>query len=323
MNPAQEASFRKLISAWFEANGQGSVLGVPNTGLIVLEALRNQYPLSSNDVLTTGSGQVRRLSGRNAIGIIRRFRPDAPAIGTESGRTSRGTPQAATDLAERLNALANTEPLLATDSSLRGEAAEFMQRWIVENPIADYYDRQRLKPDLDLQQSAKANVAAIIDAARPRAGQAGAVAQHLVGAKLALRFPGTQVSNNSYSSADVQTGRRGDFDLRDAVVHVTIAPMQAVIDKCSDDLKNSYRPVLLVSEEMIGTATGMLTIAEIADAVDVYSIETFVSQNLQELAEFDRARYRVALRELLEKYNERVRKAEPDRSLLIDLPANL
>jgi hypothetical protein len=44
-----------------------------------------------------------------------------------------------------------------------------------------------------------------------QSGKDGPVAQYLVGAKLALRFPTEKIGNESYSTADVQLNRPGDF----------------------------------------------------------------------------------------------------------------
>lgn len=54
----------------------------------------------------------------------------------------------------------------------------------------------------------------LLSAAR-ETGKEGSVAKHLIGAKLEFRFPGVTVSNESYSTADDQLGRKGDFCLGD------------------------------------------------------------------------------------------------------------
>lgn len=58
-------------------------------------------------------------------------------------------------------------------------------------------------------------IADILETAQQR-NQSGPVAQHLVGAKLALRFPHLEVGNFAYSAADDQAGRAGDFQLGSA-----------------------------------------------------------------------------------------------------------
>jgi hypothetical protein len=78
-----------------------------------------------------------------------------------------------------------------------------------------------------------------------KAGKEGPVAQHLIGAKLQLRFPDMPVSNESYSTADDQLGRPGDFHLGDTAFHVTVAPMPAVYEKCRSNLHEGCELIFL------------------------------------------------------------------------------
>jgi len=55
----------------------------------------------------------------------------------------------------------------------------------------------------------------------------------------------------------------------------------------------------------------------------VVSIETFVSQNLEELSVFTTKGLVSGFRRLLETYNERVDRVETDKSMMIDIPRNL
>lgn len=319
MNDDLRTAAERLIANWYEEYRGKSQVGIPNTGLVVLEIFRTIYPLEASDVITPGGGQVRLLGGRRANEIIRRFLPDARELGTESGRTSRGTSEAARALAVRLNDIQGAE---LTDEDVRSDLADAMQRWIVNNPISDYYARQRLKPELGLNLGSIRNVSRTLDGARER-GQAGPLAQHLVGAKLQLRFPELEIPNHSYSTADVQTGRGGDFVVGDAVFHVTVSPMQILMEKCAANLLDGFRVVVVVPESARAAAQQLLEVQGIGDRVDVFSLEAFVAQNVDEMAEFATANYRIKLRELFEAYNARVEAVEPDQSLQIEIPENL
>jgi hypothetical protein len=57
--------------------------------------------------------------------------------------------------------------------------------------------------------------------------------------------------------------------------------------------------------------------------VAVESIESFVSQNIEEISAFTKKRLPEGLRRLLEEYNRRVDEIEVDKSMLIDIPRNL
>jgi len=120
------------------------------------------------------------------------------------------------------------------------------------------------------------------------------VAQHVVGAKLSLRYPHLEIENHSYTTADVQLGRPGDFVVGDTVFHVTVAPMPAVIDKCDLNLRNNFRAILLVTDSKLQAVRQMAEIKGIADGA--HCLKSTMSVVLA---------------------------VETDRSLLIEIPANL
>ncbi len=60
-----------------------------------------------------------------------------------------------------------------------------------------------------------------------------------------------------------------------------------------------------------------------AGEVSVESIESFVSQNIEELSDFSSGKVSENLKRLLEIYNERVGAAETDLSLQIRIPSAL
>jgi len=310
-----------LVKEWYEeATGQDVRIGIANGGLILIEHFRRSFPLAPNDYVSKRGSQVRGLSGRTGDEIIARFLPGMCSIGTEAGRTSRGTLPAVRRLADSLNDLAPLiEPLTVEE---RGRLADAMQRWIVENPIRAYFERQKLAPPLDARHASPANVTAILAAAADR-NQAGPVAQHIIGAKLALRYPGLEVENYSYSTADAPTNRHGDFVVGDTVFHVTMTPSPAVIEKCERNTRDGYRPLLLVPDSKREGASQMAESMGLGSTLAVMGIETFVGQNVEEVAGFNRAELESQWRRLLEIYNERVGQAETDPSLQIEIPSNL
>lgn len=155
-----------------------------------------------------------------------------------------------------------------------------------------------------------------------QSGKDGPVAQYLVGAKLALRFPDKEIGNESYSTADVQLNRPGDFVVGDTVFHVTVSPQLGHYEKCRKNLAKGHKVYLLTPDHcVVGARQNVSAIA--AGRISVESIESFVAQNLDELAVFSRDDARKRLRELLETYNRRVDATENDKSMLIDLPGNL
>ena len=125
----------------------------------------------------------------------------------------------------------------------RNEILNEMQRFLV-GKVVEFHNRERIKMIYDPSKSTWQNIQGLLSAAR-ETGKEGPVAQHLVGAKLQLRFPEITVGNESYSTADDQLGRPGDFYIGDTAFHVTVAPMGPVYEKCKDNLENGYRVFLL------------------------------------------------------------------------------
>ncbi|SRR6266404_4734130 len=148
------------------------------------------------------------------------------------------------------------------------------------------------------------------------------VACQLVGATLQLRFPDMKISNESYSTADKQLGRHGDFHVGDTVFHVTVAPMIAVYEKCKRNLEQGLKVYLLVPDRLVA-GTKQNAELQAAGRIAVQSIESFVGQNIDELSRFSNREVSESFRRLLEIYNDRVDRAETNKSMMIEIPANL
>ena len=282
-------------------------------GLAVTERMRQTFPMSRSDFITPGN-QVRT-SGSLIRSILERHGEERRFM-AEGGRTTRGTVPAAEKLANALNSIDDIGRL---SDSEREALLEELQIWLVER-VKDFFSRQRIEIEVNLRQPSPLIVADIVAAAGP---QAGAVTQHLVGAKLAVRFPNLPIENFSYTTADQQLGRPGDFVVRDTAFHVTVSPMPAVIEKCQDNLRNDFRPLLLVPGDRTLAARQMADQVDEGDLVDVVAVEEFIGHNIEEIGEFSRANLGDGFRTLLEKYNERVSEVEPDPALLIEVPSNL
>lgn len=153
-------------------------------------------------------------------------------------------------------------------------------------------------------------------------GKAQDFAKHLVGAKLQLRFPEITIGNQSTSAADDQTHRPGDFLIGDTAFHVTVSPMPSVFNKCLDNISQGYKPFLLVPDDkLIGSRQNALQIC--SENISVESIESFVSQNIDEISIFKKDNLTKSVKDLIEIYNHRVDEVEFDKSLMIDLPKNI
>lgn len=310
----------EALARWYDAHrpssGRPPNRSVAAIGLFVLEHIRTRFPLSESDYLTAknqvagaGDSQLRRILAR--YGERRRFL-------AEAGRTTRSSVVVAQDLVTRLNALESLQLATVED---RIAVVDAMQRWLVDR-IQDYFNSQRIEVEFDVGRPGALLVADLLVAA-DRRKVAGAVAQHLVGAKLALRYPDMEVENHSYTTADQQLGRHGDFLIGDTVFHVTVHPAQGHAEKCGRNLRDGFRAVLLVPEALLQPARYLVAQADVGDRVWVTAIESFVGQNVEEMSAFGQRAFPAMMRSLLERYNRRVEAVETDRSLLIDIPSNL
>jgi hypothetical protein len=180
-----------------------------------------------------------------------------------------------------------------------------------------WLDRQNLKLTLDRSESPIAWVELILKSAGGRSG--GIVEQHLVGAKLARRFPNMEIPNFPAHAADLQTARGGDFVIRDTVFHVTAAPSSNVIAKCADNIKKGLRPILLVPREKESNARAYAEDKAIDKLIAIISIEDFLAMNVFELATEEEKDSFSVLSDIVAIYNQRLREVETDLSLKIDI----
>ena len=290
--------------------------------LVMSRKAQETYPLPEKGIITTGGGQVRGQSSQQVQKILEGHGISRVFL-KEGGRTSRGTPSFARSFAEFLNDLAKG-PLAQQSDEVRRSAFQAIEKRAVDF-AREYFSAQRLAIHLSPDFSSTALVSAVLEAARerqketPGATAEGAVAQHLVGAKLALRFPTVSIINMPYTAADEQTTRAGDFELNDAVFHVTVNPTEAVLRKCLENFRAGRRPVLLVAERKLAGAFVLAAQLEAESRIDIYGVERFVSSNLNEIAGFSSTGFNETFRRLIEIYNDRVLEAETDHSLMIKL----
>lgn len=148
---------------------------------------------------------------------------------------------------------------------------------------------------------------------------AGAVLQHLVGAKLDCALGQEHLEHNSFSTADAPNERAGDFFLGDVAIHVTTSPGEAVIERCRENLNDGQRPILVTIQRGLNVAEGLATNVGLADRIDIFEIEQFIALNLYELAKFAAEGRKTAVTDLVNRYNAIVDEVETDPSLKIEL----
>jgi len=308
------------ITNWYDklpvhkASG-GPAKGTIAAALVVLERLKGTCDLELEAHRAPGGSQIKGASGQAVKKILERYGENRP-FAKEGGRTNRGGPG---DIKLLLDALKNTGIANCADEQ-RHAVLEELQRFLV-GKVIEFHKKERIKLVYDASKTTWQAVQALLALAREN-GKEGPVAQHLVGAKLELRFPNKEIGSESYSTADDQLGRPGDFCIGDTSFHVTVAPMPALYQKCQKNLDDGYRVYLLVPDRTLSGARQNADLI-LPGKIAVESIESFVSQNIEELSDFSKKKLTCGFRKLIDTYNTRVVRSETDRSLLIELPKNL
>lgn len=303
-----------LIAEWWETRrpkSRGNIAG----GLVLLEHLRANFNLDIAAHKASGSDQLRNATIAHVQKILARHGEKRTLL-KEGGRTNRGLMK---NLGALLHALSEGG-MQEMSSANREEAIDAMQRFLVQK-AQEALNAPRLVFEYRGDMTSSDIIGAILTAAAEKK-KAGDVAEYLVGAKLALRFPDYDIRNSAASAADDQTAEKGDFQINDTVFHVTVAPGAGHYDKCERNLADGLRVFLLVPDDKAEIIRGVAD-GKINGRVSVQGIESFVSQNIEELAEFAGSRVLSGIAALLEKYNARVSKVESDASLLIQIPLSL
>ena len=135
-----------------------------------------------------------------------------------------------------------------------------------------------------------------------------AVLRHLVGAKLELRFSNQPVSIAHHSSGTMEIQAEGhvDFEIGSTVFHVTKSVNDSHFRAAKQNINKDRKVYFLVPDNVV------LEVKEYAERfeknfskkVNIFSVEQFLVQNLDELAVFDKNEAHRKLRLLLKKYNE-------------------
>ncbi|WP_329953482.1 DUF4928 family protein [Stenotrophomonas sepilia] len=274
-------------------------------------ARAKDFPLSKAHFVTAKGGQVAGLGGGAVKKILAEHGVER-ILSTEGGRTSRGN-------MERMGAYIDVLNDLHSKGHLDLEDAE---RYWVER-TKDYFDALPFTFKLDPARSLRACVRDLLAQAVARQREvkgtmyAGAVMQHLVGAKLDYVTKGL-VAHHGFSVADAPSNRSGDFLIGDVAIHVTTAPGEALIRKCQSNLAVGLRPLIVTTEDGVGGAKALAKQAGVDDRLDVIEIEQFIATNVYEWSVFERDARPTAVQDIIERYNRVVAAVESDPSLRIE-----
>lgn len=310
------AVYLQAAKAWYEmqrARTGKMNTNVMNAGLIVSHMVRDGLPIDDDRLYSEGKSQVRGLSGSTIERILEQH-GETRFFTSEGGRTSRGTVHLAASFRDMLNELT---PGYGNTTRL----ASALEAYFTSCVRLDYFDKQRISVDIDPSKPVASIVAEIVKAAAERSDKpTGVVLQHLVGAKLQLRFPDEEIGCDRANTADLQTEREGDFQIGNTAFHVTTAPMEKLINRCIKNRSEGYRPVILTLEGKVQAAKQMAENVNMLDQISVQSAENFIGTNIEEIAVYDGDKIRQNIAKLIRAYNGRINNIESDKSLMIEEP---
>lgn len=303
-----------MLKRFFEENRIAGSKGALCVGLVVTrEAREHGLPLVFDSLLTENRGQVRIL-GKAPVQKVLGDHGIMRVLAEEGGRTNRGN----MGLVEKYVALLNAK--MFTPVQL-----EQIESWWVDR-VREYFAGKPLVMRFDPAKSIRSVVHDLIEVAEKRQAQnrggqiVGSVLQHLVGAKLSLVLPEyTTAQMHGASVSDVVSDRDGDFAYGDAVIHVTSAPGEAVIRKCARNIEEGCLPIVITLSKRVSVAEGLAESAGIANRLEVWDVEQFLSMNLNERGLFNQAGRKDMAVRLIVAYNSIVDSCETDPSLKIQM----
>lgn len=303
---------QKILQA-FTAEKKFNRKGPLSVAIVLTQHARTKgLPLDPSSLLTDGGGQVYGL-GRGAVQAVLERHGITRVLASEGGRTSRGS-------------IGNMREYVALLNQLHAQQADDLDAielfWIAR--VNEFFAAKPFRIKLDTSRSLRLIVRDVLAQAEERQKEtpgvyyAGAVMQHMVGAKLDCALGIGHIEHNSYSTSDQQTGRNGDFFLGDVAIHVTTSPGEAVIERCRDNINDGHRPIIVTGQRGLAVAEGLASNAELTDRIDVFEIEQFIALNLYEIGKFAADGRRVAVSDFVLRYNDVIDECETDPSLKIE-----
>lgn len=280
--------------------------------VVTQHARKFGLPLDPDSLLTDAGGQVLGL-GRAAVQSVLNKHSITRLLAAEGGRTSRGSIANMREYVLFLNEVAH---------SGIADLDKIELFWI--DRVHDFFSAKPFKIRLDASRSLRTLIRHLISQAEDRQRNtpgmqyAGAVLQHLIGAKLDCALGQGKFEHFSFSTSDAQSGRAGDFFVGDVAIHVTTAPGEAVIQRCQENIDDGYRPIIVTTARGLTASEVLAENAGIGERIDIFEVEQFISLNLYELGKFASEGRRVAVGDLITRYNDIIDEVETDPSLKIE-----
>ncbi|TCI04088.1 DUF4928 domain-containing protein [Corallincola luteus] len=336
--PMQSTAYQMehLINEWNDAHIK-KVSGLPEKGrtysaLVVLYNLEDGYWSFEQlkDAKTTDKGvffsdrSVRlHTAHRVKLALAQKGKSYLASDG-EQGRTSTATKRAGLEF---MRLAYEVYSIVSKDQSVGDNATEYtlglLYRYVI-GVLEKHHQLGGIDVTFDSSKTLSAFVSKLLEA---KVTSPGAVAQHLVGAKLELRYKDREdvkIKHHGVTTADIQTGRLGDFEVGQTVFHVTKTPTADHRKKALENANSGRKVYLLVPSGVVDSQTAQAKheglCSDFSKKVEVFSLEQFIAQNIDEIAVFERVEAITKLRQLLEVYNLLIEQNENDMSLRIQIP---
>lgn len=277
-------------------------------------ARKSGLPLDPEKLLTEQGGQVLGL-GKSSVQTILKRHGIERVLAEEGGRTSRGS------IANMKSYVGFLNDRMKRCGSFDLDAAE--RFWIAK--VREFFAGKPFVMKLDPSWGIRASIRHLTAQAITRQKESqgtmflGTMMQHLVGAKLDVVLAVGSIQHHSANQSDQSPDRHGDFDLEDVAIHVSTAPSEALVRKCSENLGKGKRPIIVTTVKGMLTAEGLLENAEISDRVDLIEFEQFIATNVFEIGRFNQTGRKETFQKIVDAYNAIVSKHETDPSLKIDM----
>ncbi len=304
----------KVVLTKFSTKNKFKTKGPLCVALVVTQhAKKLGLPIDSKTLISSRSeGQVLGL-GKSAVQAVLKRHGIIRLLASEGGRTSRGSIKNMHVYVDFLNQLNDRGSV---------DLEKIEDYWV--SRVNDFFSGKPFQIKLDTSQTLRETMRNLISQAEkrqkdaPGTQYAGAMIQHLVGAKLDSILSIGEIKHNSFTTADAPTGRNGDFFIGDVAIHITTSPGEAVLNRCHENINNGFRPLIVTIHRSLAAAEAIAENMGLAERIEIFEIEQFISSNLYEIGKFAAEGRRSAITDLIQRYNEIIESVETDPSLKIE-----
>lgn len=107
-----------------------------------------------------------------------------------------------------------------------------------------------------------------------------------------------------------------DFQFGETEFHVTVASMEHLIERCEENLRDGFRPIILTVDRRFQAARQTLDIAVTGRIAIAQSVENFIDTNIEEISSYGKNNISCDLAHFITLYKCRIDDAEIDNSLM-------